>query len=50
MGAILLATLGVAPERGGHVTVMTATAATHLESIWHTFSGGCAKRGEARRT
>jgi len=24
MGAILLATLGVAPERGGHVTVMTA--------------------------
>ena len=30
MGAILLATLGVAPERGGHVTVMSATAAKAL--------------------
>src|SRR6516164_1395338 len=30
MGAILLATLGVAPERGGHVTVITATAANAL--------------------
>src|SRR5207237_2241768 len=30
MGAIVLAGLGVAPERGGHVTAMTATAANAL--------------------
>src|SRR5262249_38364795 len=40
MGAILLATLGVAPERGGHVTVMTATAANALGvDLAHVFRG-----------
>jgi len=40
MGAILLATLGVAPERGGHVTVMTATAANALGvNLAHVFRG-----------
>jgi hypothetical protein len=38
MGAILLATLGVAPERGGHV--MTATAANALGvDLAHVFRG-----------
>src|SRR5262249_42496067 len=40
MGAILLATLGVAPERGGHVTVITATAANALGvDLAHVFRG-----------
>jgi MFS family permease len=40
MGAILLATLGVAPERGGHVTVMSATAANALGvDLAHVFRG-----------
>jgi len=40
MGAILLATLGVVPERGGHVTVMSATAANALGiDLAHVFRG-----------
>src|SRR3954447_19402075 len=40
MGAILLATLGVAPKRGGHVTVMSATAANALGvDLAHVFRG-----------
>jgi MFS family permease len=40
MGAILLATLGVAPERGGRVTVLSATAANTLGvHLAHVFRG-----------
>jgi hypothetical protein len=40
MGAILLATLGVAPERGAHVTVMTAAVANALGvDLAHVFRG-----------
>jgi hypothetical protein len=40
MGAILLATLGVTPERGGRVTVLSATAANTLGvDLAHVFRG-----------
>jgi len=39
MGSILLATLGVVPERGGHVTVMGATANQLGVDLAHVFRG-----------
>jgi hypothetical protein len=39
MGALLLATLGVAPERGGRGTAMTATANAVGFDLAHAFRG-----------
>jgi MFS family permease len=39
MGAILLATLGVSPERGSSITVVTATANALGVDLAHVFRG-----------
>jgi MFS family permease len=39
MGAIVLAALGVSPQRGGGVTAVTATANAHGADLAHVFRG-----------
>ena len=43
MGAIVLAGLGVATERGGRATAVTATASARW--IWRTSSAACSRSG-----